>query len=256
MRIDVAGNMVVEIRPFDSFVYGYKKSFQAKKREKKNRNELSSKSEKRFLVNFQTKKAMTPMRATPPATDKPTIEPVPRPESEEGGVGGDDELELGAEAELVKVTTTSEPLALIVVKLGAGEASNAVDLVGGAEVVEVVDVGFELVSVEATEVGVVDVVAEVVVVDVVVVVGWFTGADTVVSRPEPRSWAAAKDEQRKDKDNKRQDFMGERQGNICHDVTRIAFVRLGAHRTASKLYSKAPTQLFFTAIQVLLQAHL
>jgi len=142
-------------------------------------------------VNFQTKKAMTPRRATPPATDKPTIEPVPRPESEEGGVGGDDGLELEVEAELVKVTTTSEPLALIVVRLGGGGASEVVDRVGGAEVVEVVDVGFELVSVEAAEVGVVDVVVEVVVVDVVVVVGRFAGTDTVVSRPEPGSWTAA-----------------------------------------------------------------
>jgi len=42
---------------------------------------LSSKSEKRFLVNFHTKNAMIPITATPPATDIPTIEPVPRPES-------------------------------------------------------------------------------------------------------------------------------------------------------------------------------
>jgi hypothetical protein len=49
----------------------------------------SSKSEKRFLVNFQTKKAMRPMTATPPATDRPIMEPVlkpPLPEFEGGGV--------------------------------------------------------------------------------------------------------------------------------------------------------------------------
>lgn len=40
---------------------------------------VSSKSEKRFLVNFQTKNAMMPMTATPPATAKPTMEPVPKP---------------------------------------------------------------------------------------------------------------------------------------------------------------------------------
>lgn len=42
-------------------------------------NVLSSKSANRFLVNFQTKKAMIPIKATPPATDIATMEPVPRP---------------------------------------------------------------------------------------------------------------------------------------------------------------------------------
>lgn len=40
---------------------------------------LSSKSAKRFLVNFQIKNEMMPMTATPPATERPTMEPVPRP---------------------------------------------------------------------------------------------------------------------------------------------------------------------------------
>jgi hypothetical protein len=40
---------------------------------------LSSKSANRFLVNFHTKKAMIPITATPPATDIPTMEPVPSP---------------------------------------------------------------------------------------------------------------------------------------------------------------------------------
>jgi hypothetical protein len=43
-----------------------------------NVNILSSKSENRFLVNFQMKNAITPMTATPPATDIPIIEPVLR----------------------------------------------------------------------------------------------------------------------------------------------------------------------------------
>jgi hypothetical protein len=45
----------------------------------KGENALSSKSAKRFLVNFQTKNEMIAMTATPPATDRPMIEPVPRP---------------------------------------------------------------------------------------------------------------------------------------------------------------------------------
>ena len=49
---------------------------------------LSSKSEKRFLVNFQTKKATMPIKATPPATDIPMIEPVLRPELSSGGAVG------------------------------------------------------------------------------------------------------------------------------------------------------------------------
>jgi hypothetical protein len=58
---------------------------------------LSSKSEKRFLVNFQIKKPTMPMSATPPATERPTMEPVDNPES--SSLGGEDaELE-GAEAD-------------------------------------------------------------------------------------------------------------------------------------------------------------
>lgn len=40
---------------------------------------LSSKSLKRFLVNFHTKKPMIPMTAMPPATDMPMMGPIPRP---------------------------------------------------------------------------------------------------------------------------------------------------------------------------------
>ena len=42
---------------------------------------LSSKLENRLRVNFQTKKAMMPSTARPPATDMPTIGPVPMPSS-------------------------------------------------------------------------------------------------------------------------------------------------------------------------------
>lgn len=49
---------------------------------------LSSKSEKRFLVNFHTKNAMMPITATPPATDIPMIEPVLRPEVSSGEAVG------------------------------------------------------------------------------------------------------------------------------------------------------------------------
>lgn len=42
-------------------------------------NALSSKSAKRFLVNFQTKNETMAITATPPATERPMIEPVPKP---------------------------------------------------------------------------------------------------------------------------------------------------------------------------------
>jgi len=126
---------------------------------------LSSKSENRFLVNFQTKKATTPMTAMPPATDKPMIEPVPRPEeSDEGGGAAAADVELG-EAELVKVTVTSEPL--MVVRLGPGGGVVGRDEADGGEdeeEEEVVD--FEALSAEDELVEVV-VVAEAVVVAVV-----------------------------------------------------------------------------------------
>lgn len=76
-----------------------------------NRNELSSMSG-RFLVNFQTKKAMIPTTAMPTATDMPMIDPVPRPASEEEGWGTAVDVVLD-EADLVKVTTTPEPLTVV-----------------------------------------------------------------------------------------------------------------------------------------------
>lgn len=48
---------------------------------------LSSNSPKRFLENFQMKKAMIPITAIPPATDMPMMEPTERP-LEVGGGGG------------------------------------------------------------------------------------------------------------------------------------------------------------------------
>ncbi len=96
---------------------GNKDDDEKKEKEKmKKSNTLSSKSALCFLVNFQTKNAMTPRMATPPATDKPMMEPVPSPESD----GDDDDdcedgggvEEFGAD-EPVKVTVTSEPLILV-----------------------------------------------------------------------------------------------------------------------------------------------
>jgi len=122
------------------------------------------------------KKATTPMTATPPATDKPTIEPVPRPESEEGGMGeAADELD-GA-AELVRVTVMSE--LLIVVRLGAAGASGVGVCDGGEDEEEVVVVDFEVLCVEA-ELTEVAVVVELV---VVVVVPSVVEAVVVVVRP-------------------------------------------------------------------------
>src|SRR5258707_1354480 len=109
------------------------------KKSHEKRYELSSKSVKRFLVNFHMKKATTPMTATPPATDKPIIEPVPRPESEEGGRASGGAVELG-ETELVWVTTTSE---LIVTRPWTDEGTSELVVRGGKEE-EVVDDGLEV----------------------------------------------------------------------------------------------------------------
>jgi hypothetical protein len=84
---------------------------------------LSSKSENRFLVNFQTKKPMIPMTATPPATDMPTIEPVERPF--ETGFGGSEGTGLeepgGADWGTVMVTSTMlPPSAVLWITVGVG----------------------------------------------------------------------------------------------------------------------------------------
>ena len=136
------------------------------------RNELSSKSVKRFLVNFHMKKATTPMTATPPATDKPMIEPVPRPESEEGGGGAACEVVLG-DTELVLVTTVSE--IRTVVRPGVDERTSVFDVAdGGKDVEEVEDDDLEVSEeAELTEVLVDEVLrlVEVVLVEVDVDVG-------------------------------------------------------------------------------------
>jgi hypothetical protein len=145
----------------------------------------------RFLVNFQTKNAMMPMRARPPATDIPTMAPVPI-----AGLSSSSSLLVVADAEgeevvevPVWVTTTvaTSPSASVVrnveVPGGGGFGLEGVVSGGGVLVVEVVLVVDSVVSV--------GVVSEVVVVveeeeeeDVVVVVvevgGGVVAADVVV----------------------------------------------------------------------------
>jgi hypothetical protein len=76
------------------------------------------------------KNATTPMTATPPATDKPMIEPVPRPESEEAGGGVATGVVLGV-AEPVRMTRESERL--IVVRTGVAERDSEVSVRDGGK---------------------------------------------------------------------------------------------------------------------------
>jgi hypothetical protein len=72
----VSTAVCVEFGPLDGFIYvGYRWVTWPREEIK---SLLSSKSEKRFRVSFQTRNAMIPMTATPPATERPIIEPVPR----------------------------------------------------------------------------------------------------------------------------------------------------------------------------------
>lgn len=84
---------------------------------------------------------MTPRMATPPATDKPMMEPVPSPESGEEGACDDAGAELLGAAVPVKVMMTSEPL--IEVKLTAAADVDpggcGVGVTDGVADVEVVD---------------------------------------------------------------------------------------------------------------------
>lgn len=145
----------------------------------------------RFLVNFQTKNAMMPMRARPPATDIPTMAPVPI-----AGLSSSSSLLVVADAEAeevvevpVWVTTTvaTSPSASVVrnVEVPGGGVFGLAGVVsgGGVLVGEVVLVVDSVVSV--------GVVSEVVLVveeeeeeDVVVVVvevgGGVVAADVVV----------------------------------------------------------------------------
>lgn len=171
---------------------------------------LSSKSAKRFLVNFQIKNEMMAMTATPPATERPIIEPVPRPPellllAEEDSVL--DALGVGVgvmtivlvnscPAELVETETVVDGRRTVVGVVAAVVSGGGVELVCVGVVVVGLDVGV-LVVVWVGEVvgGVevvkgVDVVCGVVVVGVVVggvvvgvvVVGPTGGTDTVSSR--------------------------------------------------------------------------
>lgn len=149
-------------------------------------NILSSKSLKRFLVNFQITKAITPSTATPPATAIPTIEPVPRPES--SSLSDAEPLDAVDDADadvpvaalvFVTVIVTSSPCELVVTTL---------EVTGGGGVVEVLvadvgccDVCLSVVDVVDWAVGVVlSVVVDVDEVEVVVVVAWVVVPPVVV----------------------------------------------------------------------------
>jgi hypothetical protein len=73
-------------------------------------NSLSSKSENRFLVNFQIMKATIPMTAIPPATDIPMIDPVLRLLLLLGGALAGELGETAEELEVVSVTVGGRPL--------------------------------------------------------------------------------------------------------------------------------------------------
>ncbi len=88
---------------------------------------LSSKSENRFLVNFQITKATIPITAIPPATDIPMIDPVPRPVLSLFGEDVVDGVE--EELELVTVTVTGTPFGFMEVEIPMGGVSE-----GGAGV--------------------------------------------------------------------------------------------------------------------------
>jgi hypothetical protein len=79
---------------------------------------LSSKSENRFLENFHTMKPMTPSTATPPATERPTIEPVPKPPlaplEDVCGAAEDEVCDASVVPEIVVITKEVEPPASVV----------------------------------------------------------------------------------------------------------------------------------------------
>lgn len=95
---------------------------------------LSSKSLKRFLVNFQMRKPTIPKAATPPATERPIIDPVPSPLSPllllllSAPLVADEEGEEVA-LDIVSVTTTVSPPAFTEVTTDvAGGATGVVDV--------------------------------------------------------------------------------------------------------------------------------
>lgn len=130
---------------------------------------LSSKSLKRFLVNFHTKKAMIAMTATPPATDIPMIGPIPIPLL--GALSSSLLLEVVEGAALlvedevvVTVRVTSTPAGLVETDRDVGGGGGGV-LVGGASGVGV-DVGVSEDLLVSEGGGILDVVDVVVGVDV------------------------------------------------------------------------------------------
>jgi len=112
---------------------------------------LSSKSEKRFLVNFQIKKAMRPMTATPPATERPMIEPVLKPPPLESDWGGADCV--GWEEEVEEEGPTTATVTTVVTKVPSTEVTTG-DVT--AATMEVVDTGVEEVDEVEVVLGVVD----------------------------------------------------------------------------------------------------
>ena len=90
----------VEVWPLD-FAWGGNGDVKRLVRIQRHRRYIPSSyaDERCFRVNFQMKNAATPSSAIPPATDNPTIDPVPSPEFESaswllgGGVGVGEVLE-------------------------------------------------------------------------------------------------------------------------------------------------------------------
>jgi len=128
---------------------------------------LSSNSAKRFLVNFHTRKAMIAMTATPPATEMPIIEPVPRallPLPPPVPVGVLDAVALlVVEAEFVMTVMTVTPSVPVIVD-AEGVGGGVLEVVGVnvlvGEVVVVWDVFDIVVELEEVVVGLLEVSVE------------------------------------------------------------------------------------------------
>jgi len=182
------------------------------------------------------KKATTPMTATPPATDKPMIEPVPRPESEEGGLASGVAVELGG-TELVRVTTTSE---LIVIRPRVDETTSGLVVCdGGEDEGGVVDDGRE-VSEEA-ELTVLDAELRLVLMLLGVVVGveaTEVGCGSIISL-----WAATKYEKRRER--KTDDhfiFVGEDREETTAQCNMVTWSH--GHMVTRTASSSSPPPLF------------
>jgi hypothetical protein len=197
---------------------------------------LSSKSLKRFLENFQMKKAMMAITAMPPATDMPMIGPTPRPlvESVECVAVGAGVVEDASVLVWVTVTAPVSVLADVGVVVDEGVVLGCV-----VEVLEVVEeVVVEVVVVELLVVVVVD---GVVVVEGVVVGGVLVGVVAELTEGEIwstgvvvawRGWFVAItlwERARAIKhESKVETFMGIERGRVkglvvAHVVQRVAF---------------------------------